>query len=133
VRACFLVGADGTRSLVRQSLGIERHGPGVLQDWMNVIFEADLPTTIEGRTLRAVFVTDINGTFVPRGDGRWLMAVQYLPERGERSEDFTPETCADLIRGGAGRSDLAVRVVDARHPCERHGTSHSCVDGAADD
>ena len=45
-----------------------------------MIFEADLPTIIEGRAIRSVFVTDINGTLVPRGDGRWLMAVQFVPE-----------------------------------------------------
>jgi tetracenomycin A2 monooxygenase-dioxygenase len=61
-----------------------------------------------------VFVTDINGTLVPRGDGRWLMAVQFVPERGERVEDFTPEHCQDLIRRGAGRADLRVDIVDAR-------------------
>src|SRR3954464_300996 len=66
VRARFLIGADGTHSPVREALGIGRHGPGVLQHWMNVIFEADLPATFEGRALRSVFVTDINGTFVPR-------------------------------------------------------------------
>ena len=114
VRAGFLVGADGPRSPVRQSLGIDRHGPGVLQHWMNVIFEADLPTSIDGRTVRSIFVTDINGTFVPRGDGRWLMAVQYDPARGESPDGFTPDACTDLIRRGAGRADLAVRVIDAR-------------------
>ncbi len=81
---------------------------------MNVIFEADLPAAFEGRPLRSVFLTDINGTFVPRGDGRWLMAVQYVPERGDRAEDFTPGHCRDLIRRGAGRPDLAVNVIDAR-------------------
>jgi 2-polyprenyl-6-methoxyphenol hydroxylase-like FAD-dependent oxidoreductase len=114
VRARYLIGADGTRSQVREALGIGRHGPGVLQHWMNVIFEADLPTTLEGRSLRSIFITEINGTFVPRGDGRWLMAVQYVPERGERAEDFTPDYCRDLVRRGAGRPDLAVAVVDAR-------------------
>jgi hypothetical protein len=81
---------------------------------MNVIFEADLPTVTEGRAIRSVFVTDINGTLVPRGDGRWLMAVQFVPERGERAEDFTPDRCRDLIRRGAGRPDLNVDVVDVR-------------------
>jgi len=114
VRARFLIAADGTQSPVREALGIARHGPGVLQQWMNVIFEADLPAVFEGRPLRSVFITDINGTFVPRGDGRWLMAVQYVPERGERAEDFTPDHCRDLIRRGAGRPDLAVNVIDAR-------------------
>jgi putative polyketide hydroxylase len=114
VGAQYMIAADGTQSPVRQSLGIRRHGPGVLQHWMNVIFEADLPATIEGRALRSVFVTDINGTLVPRGDGRWLMAVQFVPERGERAEDFTPDRCRDLIRRGAGRADLKVDLVDAR-------------------
>ena len=114
VRAQYLIAADGAQSPVREALGIRRHGPGVLQHWMNVIFEADLPTTVEGRALRSVFVSDINGTLVPRGDGRWLMAVQYVPGRGESAEDFTPDVCRDLIRRGAGRADLAVDVVDAR-------------------
>jgi len=114
VRAKYLIGADGTESSVREALGIHRHGPGVLQHWMNVIFEADLPTSIDGRAIRSMFVTDLNGTLVPRGDGRWLMAVQFVPDRRERIEDFTPDHCRDLIRRGAGRPDLRVDIVDAR-------------------
>ncbi len=114
VRAQYLIGADGTQSAVREAVGIRRHGPGILQHWMNVIFEADLPSVINGRAIRSVFVTDINGTLVPRGDGRWLMAVQFVPDRGERVEDFTPEHCRDLIRRGAGRAALKVDIVDAR-------------------
>ncbi len=114
VRAQYLIGADGTQSGVRDAVGIGRHGPGVLQHWMNVIFEADLPTTIDGRVIRSAFVTDINGTLVPRGDGRWLMAVQFAPDRGERAEDVTSDCCRDLIRRGAGQPDLAVDIVDAR-------------------
>ena len=114
VRAQYLVAADGAQSSVRQALGIGRHGPGVLQHWMNIIFEAELPTMIDGRPIRSVFVTDINGTLVPRGDGRWLMAVQFVPDHGERAEDFTPDRCRDLIRRAAGRADLPVNIVDAR-------------------
>jgi 2-polyprenyl-6-methoxyphenol hydroxylase-like FAD-dependent oxidoreductase len=114
VRAQYLIGADGTQSTVREALGIRRHGPGVLQHWMNVIFEADLPTVIDDRPIRSVFVTDINGTLVPRGDGRWLMAVQFVAERGERAEDFTPDRCRELIRRAAGRPDLRANIVDAR-------------------
>jgi putative polyketide hydroxylase len=114
VRAMYLVAADGAHGSVRDGLGITRHGPGVLQHWMNVIFETDLPATLAGRALRSVFLTDINGTFVPRAGGRWLMAVQYVPENGERPEDFTHERCAELIRRGAGRRDVKVEIVDAR-------------------
>jgi putative polyketide hydroxylase len=114
VRAQYMIGADGAHSQVREALGISRHGPGALQYWMNVIFEAELPTTVEGRALRSVFVTDINGTLVPRGDGRWLMAVQYTADEGERPEDFTPDRCRELIRRGAGQADLRVDILDAR-------------------
>ena len=114
VTAEYLIAADGTNGTTRDALGIDRHGPGVLQHWMNVIFETDLAPLIDGRPLRAIFLTDINGTFVPRAGGRWLMAVQYVPERGERVEDFTDERCRDLIRRGAGRADVHVEVVDVR-------------------
>src|SRR5262249_48223533 len=93
---------------------VRRHGPGVLQHWMNVIFDTDLDPVREGRAVRAMFITDINGTFVPRGDGRWLMAVQYVPERDERPEHFTSDYCRELIRKGAGRPDVKADIVDAR-------------------
>jgi len=114
VRAQYLIGADGTQSNVREAVGIRRHGPGTLQHWMNVIFQADLPTSIDGRPIRSVFVTDINGTLVPRGDGRWLMAIQFVPDRHEHPEDFKPDRCRDLIRRAAGRPALNVDIVDAR-------------------
>jgi 2-polyprenyl-6-methoxyphenol hydroxylase-like FAD-dependent oxidoreductase len=114
VRADWLIAADGSQSEIREMLGISRHGPGVLQHWMNVIFEADLPAVIEGHPIRSIFVTDINGTLVPRGDGRWLMALQFVFDAGEHAGDFTPERCRDLIRRAAGRPDLDVTIVDAR-------------------
>jgi putative polyketide hydroxylase len=114
IRAEYLIAADGTAGGARKALGIERHGPGILQRWMNVIFETDLPTVIDGRPIRSMFLTDINGAFVPRAGGRWLMAVQYVPEQGQRPEDFTPEYCRDLIRRGAGRSDVKADIVDVR-------------------
>jgi putative polyketide hydroxylase len=114
IRADYLIAADGTHGTVRDALGITRHGPGVLQHWMNIIFDTDLEPTLDGRSIRSVFVTDINGTFVPRAGGRWLMAVQYVPERGERPEDFTNERCVELIQLGAGRPDVKAEIVDAR-------------------
>ena len=114
VRASYLIAADGGGGETREALGIERHGPGVLQHWMNVIFDTDLSPVLDGRQLTSVFLTDINGTFVPRDEGRWLMAVQYVPEQGQRPEDFTDEHCRELIFRGAGRSDLKAEIVDAR-------------------
>jgi putative polyketide hydroxylase len=52
---------------------------------------------------------------LPRDDdGRWLLAVQYSPQRGERAEDFDDVRCTELIHKAAGRSDIRVRIIDAR-------------------
>ena len=72
---------------------------------MNVIFEA-----ICRRPSMAVRLVrlrhQINGTLVPRGDGRWLMAVQFVPDRHERSQDSLPNHCRDLIRRGVGLAPI---------------------------
>jgi putative polyketide hydroxylase len=119
VDASYLVAADGADGATREALGIHRHGPGPLQCWMNVIFDTEMKPVLDGQRFTAVFVEDINGTFVPRESGRWLMAVPYAPERGERAEDFTDERCLELIRKGAG-AEVEARVVDAR-PWEAAG------------
>lgn len=115
VGADYLVAADGANGSIRETLGISRHGPGELQYWMNIIFKTDLPRALQGRPFTSAFVTDVNGTMVPRDDdGHWLLAVQYAPERGERAQDFDDAHCIDLIRKAAGRSDFDVSIVDAR-------------------
>ena len=115
VYASYLVVADGANGNIRPKLGIERHGPGPLQHWINVIFDTDLSPELQGRRITSVFVQDINGTLVPReGSSRWSMAVQYVPEQGEKVEDFTPERCAQLVRKGAGRTDTKAEIMDIR-------------------
>lgn len=114
IHGSYLVAADGANGTVRDSLGISRSGPGVLQHWMNIIFDTDLPNTLDGRRFTSCFVSDINGTFTPREGGRWLLALQYDPDKGERPEDFDENKCKELIRKGAGRSDARVDLVDAR-------------------
>jgi 2-polyprenyl-6-methoxyphenol hydroxylase-like FAD-dependent oxidoreductase len=114
ITAAYLVGADGVSGLTRERLGVGRHGPGELQHWMNLIFDTDLQPYLQGRRFTSCFVADVNGAMVPRED-RWLLAVQYSPERGERPEDFDAARTEQLVRQAAGRSDVAVRLFDARH------------------
>lgn len=113
VRARYLVAADGFASGVRQALGIERDGPGELQHWMNLIFHTDLQPTLQGKRLTSCFVTDVNGSIVPRDD-RWLLAVQFLPEKGEKPGDFDQQRTQQLVRRAAGRDDVRVELFDAR-------------------
>jgi putative polyketide hydroxylase len=115
VTADYMVAADGASGSTLEKLGISLRGPGELQHWMNIIFKTDLPRVIDGRRFTSAFVTEVNGTILPRDDdGHWLLSVQYSPERGEKAEDFTEARSIDLIRRAAGRSDFNVSIVDAR-------------------
>jgi hypothetical protein len=68
---------------------------------------------LAGRKITSSFVTDVNGSIVPRED-RWLLAVQYQPERGERPSDFDQARTAELVHKAAGRDDVQVELFDAR-------------------
>ncbi|MDX8534531.1 FAD-dependent monooxygenase [Mesorhizobium sp. VK25A] len=114
VVADYLIAADGANGTLRESLGIGRNGPGVLQHWMNIIFDTDLSPEIGGRPLTSCFVSDLNATVTPRPGGRWLLALQYFPARGERPEDFDRDRCRDLVEQAAGRSGVKAELVDAR-------------------
>jgi putative polyketide hydroxylase len=113
IRAAYVVACDGVSGDTRERVGIGRHGPGVLQHWMNIIFEAELEPFLQGKRITSCFVTDINGAMVPRED-RWLLSLQYSPERGEKPEDFDQARTESLVRRAAGRPDLAVKLFDAR-------------------
>lgn len=139
ITASYLIAADGANGSTRQKLGISRHGVGVLQHWMNIIFETDLKPYLGGRRFTSCFVTDINGSILPRDEtGKWLLAVQYVPERGESPEQFDAAHCRELVRKAAGRDDVKAELVDAR-PWEvaayitdgfRHGRTFFVSDAA---
>jgi 2-polyprenyl-6-methoxyphenol hydroxylase-like FAD-dependent oxidoreductase len=114
VEADYLVAADGANGATRTALAIGRHGAGVLQHWMNIIFHTDMPPTLDGRRFTSCFVTDINATLTPREGGRWLLALQYEPDKGERPEDFNAARCRELVMKGAGKTDIRAGLVDAR-------------------
>jgi 2-polyprenyl-6-methoxyphenol hydroxylase-like FAD-dependent oxidoreductase len=113
IKASYVIACDGVNGRTRERIGIGRHGPGVLQHWMNLIFDAGLEPFLQGRRITSCFVMDINGTLVPRED-RWLLALQYAPERGEKPEDFDQQRTEELVRKAAGRSDIDVKLFDAR-------------------
>lgn len=114
VVAEYVIAADGANGTVRKKLGIPRNGPGVLQHWMNIIFDTDLPPILQGKRLTSCFVTDLNGTFTPRENGRWLLALQYFPERGEGPEEFDANYCRELVQRGTGGKNVRADLVDAR-------------------
>ena len=118
IRASYVVGADGTRSTVRDLLGIEAHGPTDLGDYATVLFRADLWSLLgEERFGLYQLEGPVPGVLVPTGlDDRWVLGMQWDP-RSESFADYTVERCIELIRAATGVPDLEVEVL-ARMPIE---------------
>ncbi|SDZ80998.1 2-polyprenyl-6-methoxyphenol hydroxylase [Thalassobacillus cyri] len=114
IHASYAIAADGINGKTRERLGVIRQGPGILQNWLNVIFDTDALPTINGYHFTASMLEDINGTLVPReGAKRWSMSVQYFPQKGEEPGDYTEKRCKELITRGMGRN-VTVNIVDIR-------------------
>jgi putative polyketide hydroxylase len=114
IAARYVIAADGASGALREWLGIPRDGVGGLQHFMNVIFETDLKPFIDGKRFTSCFVSELNATITPRDDGRWLLAIPYDPDRGEKPGDFDADRCRELVRHGAGNPRAKAELVDAR-------------------
>jgi putative polyketide hydroxylase len=114
VRCRYLVAADGSKSPVRQRLGIGMSGAGVLGHTISIHFSAALKHYLP-RTpnfLQFVQNEDVMGIFIAtNGESRWVFAVPDDPDQGQSSGSFTLERAVELVRKGAGLPDLDVEVV----------------------
>jgi 2-polyprenyl-6-methoxyphenol hydroxylase-like FAD-dependent oxidoreductase len=114
VRARYVIGADGPRSTVRASQGIEVDELGTIGDVVAVTFRADLTRRLPyvPSVVNAVEVERATGLFVPTSpDDRWIYAREWHPERGESIMDWTPQRCTELIRIASGVADLAPEIL----------------------
>lgn len=105
LHAQYLIAADGSRSLVRDSLGLSRQGPGKLQTVRSVLFRAPLDEylrsgvhqfEIEQPGLRAFLTT--------YGDGRWVLMFLDDIERDEAAQR------AAIVQA-IGRNDIPIELI----------------------
>lgn len=105
IRANYLIAADGSRSSVREKLGIKRTGLGRLKTIRSVLFRAPLEEylaagihqfEIEQPNLKA-FLTTYN-------DGRWVLMFTDDAERDERE-------LKSAIFQAIGRTDVMVEII----------------------
>lgn len=115
VRADYLVAADGGRSPIRRKLGITTHGRGSLSHHIGVIFEADLSELVEPNKITLFYLQNpaFTGTLSASDDtgGRHIFTVEYHPERGESSEQFTEQRLVELIRIATDAPELEPTIL----------------------
>lgn len=113
IHAQYLLGADGVGSPVREKLGIQRTGKGVLGHLMNILFEADLSELVRRREFSLGLITrpEVRGLFASINNGtRWVFHAVYDPAKGEKAEDFTMDRCKELVELALGMPDVEVKV-----------------------
>ncbi|MEO3796489.1 FAD-dependent monooxygenase [Nonomuraea sp. B10E15] len=115
IRARYLVAADGSRSSVRQRLGIGVTGPGVLQNIVSLVFKADLSGPLRGRDLGlGYFDQPEPGTrMMPMDGSRWVFVTPYDPAAGN-ADDFDDDRCVAVIRAAVGVPDLRVDNIEVQ-------------------
>jgi 2-polyprenyl-6-methoxyphenol hydroxylase-like FAD-dependent oxidoreductase len=112
IRAGYVVGADGTKSTVRDLLGIEAHGPTDLGDYVTILFRADLYSKLTEQPFGLYTLAGpVQGVLVPTGpDDRWVLGMPWNPKE-ESFDDYSLERCIALIRAATGVPDLEVELL----------------------
>jgi len=121
VRAQYMVGADGSRSPVREALGIRLQGRGVFSSSITIYFRAVGPHTfaplMRGRNLSVIMVVNpkLRGFFrIEKPYTSGFLAVHTVgdPAHPETdvSKDLTEERCLEYVRCGLGVDDIPIKI-----------------------
>ncbi|MDE3108722.1 MAG: FAD-dependent monooxygenase [Acidobacteriota bacterium] len=122
VRAKYMVAADGSRSKVRDRLGIRMLGHGVFSKSITIYFRGDIGPLLRGRSLSVMYVVNpvLNGFFraeKPFTSG--FLAVHWLGDPNnpvtDVSKDLTEEKCYELLRAALGTDTVPVTVDSVMH------------------
>lgn len=119
VRARYMVAADGSRSRIREQLGIPMRGRGVFSNSATIYFRADVAPLLRGRNLSIIMVVNptLRGFFrIEKPYQSGFLAVNTLgslehPET-DVTKDLTEERCRELVHAAMGTQDVAVTIED---------------------
>ena len=119
VSAKYMVAADGNRSRVRKSLGIDMHGYGLLSKSVTIYFEADCAPLLKGRDSGVFYVhnSTLRGFFrLNRAGQRGFLAINTVGEDVTREEavnvsrGLDEERALTLLRAAIGVPELPMKV-----------------------
>jgi putative polyketide hydroxylase len=118
VRADYLAACDGAHSHVRDTLGRNAEGLGVLDEHYSfVYFRADWGELIRGYEADAILIDrpGVRGIFLVTDADRGMFLIQAAPSTGASAQEYTAERCRELILDGIGKPELAVEILDIVH------------------
>lgn len=119
-RGKYLVACDGSRSPVRNQLGIKMEGYPVMSQSITVYFRADCSKALRGRNLGVIYVNNENvrGFFRLEKTGLGGFLVIFTvgdindPDARNAAGNVTNEKAAQYVRDAVGDQSLDVQVED---------------------
>jgi 2-polyprenyl-6-methoxyphenol hydroxylase-like FAD-dependent oxidoreductase len=122
VRARYMVAADGSRSKVRERLGIRMRGHGVFSKSITIYFHGDVAPLLRGRNLSVMYVVNpvLSGFFrIEKPFTSGFLAVHWLGDAKspvtDVSENLTQERCYQLLRSALGDDTIPVTIDNVMH------------------
>ncbi len=120
VHGDYLIAADGAHSKIRAALGIEYEGRGAFSNSLTIYFTADLSPYVGDRAWSLIYVNNptLHGFFrLNRAATSGFLGVNVVgdpridPDAAvNAAADVSEARLIELVRAGAGRRDLAVRI-----------------------
>lgn len=105
LRADYLVAADGSRSPIREKLGISRDGRGYIRTLRSVLFRAPLEKYLEAGVRQFdIDQPGLSAFLTTYGDGRWVLMFNDDQERDEAE-------LSNAVQRAIGRSDLNIEII----------------------
>ncbi|GAB3427986.1 FAD-dependent monooxygenase [Flindersiella endophytica] len=105
VRSRYLIAADGHRSRVRETLGIQRGGRGYMRTSLSVLFRAPLEEYLrDGFGQFMIDQPGFDAALLTYGDGRWVLMLHDELERDEAAQ-------REAILQAIGRTDIGVEII----------------------
>lgn len=117
IRAKYMVACDGNRSMVRQTLGIQMNGHGLLSHSVTIYFEMDVGDYVKGKYNGVIYVNndDVRGFFRLDKNGReGFLVVNTAGKPGSEesrypANDITNEKARKMLRAAIG-ADVELEV-----------------------
>jgi 2-polyprenyl-6-methoxyphenol hydroxylase-like FAD-dependent oxidoreductase len=118
LRARYVVAADGSKSPVRQRLGIGLRGHGSFSNSITIYFRADVGPLVGDRNLSVIYVfgPTLQGffRFSKSGDAGFLVVNTTTDTGGARNRDvwadMSTDRCVEYVREALGAPELAVEI-----------------------
>jgi 2-polyprenyl-6-methoxyphenol hydroxylase-like FAD-dependent oxidoreductase len=122
VRARYMVAADGSRSSIRQQLGIRMVGRGVFSNSVTIYFRAPVAPLMRGRNLSVIMVVNptLRGFFrieKPYESGFLAVHTTGDPTNPETnvSSGLTNERCLEYVHAALGTDEVPVTIENVMH------------------